>query len=157
MFLLAHLTEWPHEPRIHTHACGSTLLSAGRDDPWVTRAWGHRLKRQLPEAQYLELAPAGHCPHHEAPAAVNNIIRTWVTAVEQGQHREHDLLQAGARVEYVESDGQVIEVTCQDVLPRTDIERWDYAQWKLSKAVAQVSSRAAAMFSKQQQGESASS
>lgn len=65
----------------------------GRDDPWVTRAWGHRLKRQLPAAQYLELSPAGHCPHHEAPAAVNTIIQTWVTAVEQGQHQDLDLLQ----------------------------------------------------------------
>jgi pimeloyl-ACP methyl ester carboxylesterase len=42
-------------------------MPAGRDDPWVVPIWGQRLKRRLPEAQYLELAPAGHCPHHEAP------------------------------------------------------------------------------------------
>lgn len=71
-------------------------VHSGRDDPWVTRAWGHRLKRQLPAAQYLELAPAGHCPHHEAPTAVNNIIQTWVEAVEAGTYTEHELLQVGA-------------------------------------------------------------
>lgn len=57
--------------------------------------WGQRLKRQLPSATYLELAPAGHCPHHEAPTAINSIIRTWVAAVEAGQHTGHDLLQVG--------------------------------------------------------------
>lgn len=66
---------------------------AGRDDPWVVPIWGQRLKRQLPDATYLELAPAGHCPHHEAPTAINNIIQTWVAAVEVGQHQQHDLLQ----------------------------------------------------------------
>lgn len=65
----------------------------GRDDPWVVPIWGQRLKRQMPSATYLELAPAGHCPHHEAPTAINSIITTWVAAVEQGQHTQHDLLQ----------------------------------------------------------------
>jgi hypothetical protein len=55
--------------------------------------WGQRLKRQLPAATYLELAPAGHCPHHEAPTAINSIIETYVAAVEAGQHTQHDLLQ----------------------------------------------------------------
>lgn len=58
--------------------------------------------------------------------------------------------QVGSRVEFIESDGQVIEVTCQDGLPRTDLERWDYAQWRLGKALAQLTSRAAAAFRKQQ-------
>lgn len=55
--------------------------------------WGQRLKRRLPSAQYLELVPAGHCPHHEAPAAINTIIQTWVAAVEDGKHQEHHLMQ----------------------------------------------------------------
>lgn len=77
----------PRPPPCHT---------PGRDDPWVVPIWGQRLKRQLPSATYLELAPAGHCPHHEAPTAINSIIRTWVAAVEEGQHTGgHDLLQVG--------------------------------------------------------------
>jgi hypothetical protein len=69
------------------------LEPSGRDDPWVVPIWGQRLKRLRPEATYLELAPAGHCPHHEAPTAINNIIQTWVAAVEAGLHTQHDLLQ----------------------------------------------------------------
>jgi hypothetical protein len=57
----------------------------------------------MPSATYLELAPAGHCPHHEAPTAINSIITTWVAAVEQGQHTQHDLLQVRLGVEDVGS------------------------------------------------------
>lgn len=28
--------------------------------------------------QLIELSPAGHCPHHEAPAAVNDILGRWL-------------------------------------------------------------------------------
>jgi pimeloyl-ACP methyl ester carboxylesterase len=54
--------------------CVLPCVPAGRDDPWVVPIWGQRLKRKLPEAQYLELAPAGHCPHHEAPTGEANIV-----------------------------------------------------------------------------------
>ncbi|KAG2445634.1 hypothetical protein HXX76_000244 [Chlamydomonas incerta] len=58
------------------------LLLYGKEDPWVRPLWGQRLKRRLPEALYLELSPAGHCPHHETPAAVNRALRAWVAAQE---------------------------------------------------------------------------
>lgn len=74
----------------------AAAAAAGRDDPWVVPIWGQRLKRQLPAATYLELAPAGHCPHHEAPIAINSIIETYVAAVEVGQHT-HNLLQVRSR------------------------------------------------------------
>ncbi|KAG2483341.1 hypothetical protein HYH03_017789 [Edaphochlamys debaryana] len=56
------------------------LLLYGREDPWVRPIWGQRLKRRLPAATYLELSPAGHCPHHETPAAVNRALRAWLAA-----------------------------------------------------------------------------
>lgn len=69
------------------------LLYSRSSSAQVVPIWGQRLKRQLPRATYLELAPAGHCPHHEAPTAINNIIETWVAAVEAGEHAQHELLQ----------------------------------------------------------------
>lgn len=71
----------------------SVVCYAGREDPWVAPLYGHRAKRLLPAAVYLELSPAGHCPHHEAPTAVNSIIATFVAAVEAGQHQQHAALQ----------------------------------------------------------------
>lgn len=56
----------------------------GREDVWVVPAWGHRVKRRAPETAYFELSPAGHCPHAEAPAAVNAVLRAWVAATEVG-------------------------------------------------------------------------
>jgi hypothetical protein len=59
----------------------------------VAPLYGHRAKRLLPSAVYLELSPAGHCPHHEAPTAVNSIIAAFIDAVEVGQHHQHELMQ----------------------------------------------------------------
>lgn len=42
-------------------------LMYGKEDPWVKPIWGLQVKRQLPEAPYYELSPAGHCPHDEVP------------------------------------------------------------------------------------------
>lgn len=56
----------------------------GREDPWVTPMWGQRLKRRVPRAAYYEVSKCGHCPHHESPEVVNEIIRGWVAAVEEG-------------------------------------------------------------------------
>lgn len=47
--------------------------------------WGQRLKRWLGDrAAYLELEPVGHCPHHEAPRAVNCALGMWLGALEAG-------------------------------------------------------------------------
>lgn len=113
-------------------------LAYGRDDPWVVPIWGQRLKRQLPSATYLELAPAGHCPHHEAPTAINSIIQTWVQAVEAGQHTQTDLLQVGCSVEFVEADGQVVEVSCIEGKPRNVFEKWDSITWQLKQTLSRV-------------------
>ncbi|DBB17977.1 TPA: hypothetical protein ACH3X3_002978 [Trebouxia sp. C0006] len=54
----------------------------GREDPWVVPLWGQRLKRLLADAVYLEISPAGHCPHHEAPTAVHEAMSGWLQSVE---------------------------------------------------------------------------
>lgn len=59
-------------------------LVYGREDPWVTPLWGQRLKRRVPSATYYEVSKCGHCPHHEAPEVVNEIIKRWMNAVSAG-------------------------------------------------------------------------
>ncbi|XP_010547310.1 PREDICTED: pheophytinase, chloroplastic isoform X2 [Tarenaya hassleriana] len=42
-------------------------LVYGREDPWVRPIWGFKIKKQISEAPYYEISPAGHCPHDEVP------------------------------------------------------------------------------------------
>ncbi|XP_027353923.1 pheophytinase, chloroplastic isoform X2 [Abrus precatorius] len=42
-------------------------LMYGKEDPWVKPLWGLQVKRQVPEAPYYQISPAGHCPHDEVP------------------------------------------------------------------------------------------
>ncbi|XP_027113921.2 pheophytinase, chloroplastic [Coffea eugenioides] len=57
-------------------------LMYGKEDPWVKPIWGLQVKRQLPEAPYYEISPAGHCPHDEVPEVVNFLLRGWIRNVE---------------------------------------------------------------------------
>ncbi|PIM97055.1 putative hydrolase/acyltransferase (alpha/beta hydrolase superfamily) [Handroanthus impetiginosus] len=42
-------------------------LTYGKEDPWVMPIFGLRVKKQVPDAPYYEISPAGHCPHDEVP------------------------------------------------------------------------------------------
>jgi len=42
-------------------------LMYGREDPWVRPLWGKKIKKEIPNAPYYEISPAGHCPHDEVP------------------------------------------------------------------------------------------
>ncbi|KAK1553455.1 hypothetical protein Q3G72_035477, partial [Acer saccharum] len=57
-------------------------LTYGKEDPWVKPVWGLQVKRQLPEAPYYEISPAGHCPHDEVPEVVNYLLRGWIQNLE---------------------------------------------------------------------------
>lgn len=85
-----------------TSAARVPLLALyGRDDPWVVPLWGQRLKRTRPEACYIELSPAGHCPHHEAPFAVNPLVAQWIAAVvgsEEQQQQQQPADESSIRV-----------------------------------------------------------
>jgi len=70
-------------------------LVYGRDDPWVTPLWGQRLKRRVPGAAYYEVTNCGHCPHHEAPEVINEIIKGWIRAVATGAPPPREPVAAG--------------------------------------------------------------
>ncbi|KAI3686226.1 hypothetical protein L1987_79900 [Smallanthus sonchifolius] len=57
-------------------------LMYGKEDPWVRPVWGLQVKRQLPEAPYYQISPAGHCPHDEVPEVVNYLLRGWIKNLE---------------------------------------------------------------------------
>jgi len=60
------------------------MMLYGKEDPWVVPLWGQRLKRIFgPRADYFEVSPAGHCPHHEAPDVVSSAIGEWIGRVEK--------------------------------------------------------------------------
>lgn len=42
--------------------------------------WARRLKRRVPAVTYYSVSPAGHCPHHEAPRAVNTLLAEWIAS-----------------------------------------------------------------------------
>ncbi|EFJ51045.1 hypothetical protein VOLCADRAFT_79935 [Volvox carteri f. nagariensis] len=129
------------------------LLLYGKEDPWVRPLWGQRLKRRLPTATYLELSPAGHCPHHEAPAAVNKALRAWVAAQErartQGVAEEGPTgtgigLAVEESWEVVEADGRVVRVSHIDGRPRGVMEWLDLAVWSvLGRALGAVGGKGA--------------
>ncbi|KHN11716.1 hypothetical protein glysoja_006169 [Glycine soja] len=57
-------------------------LMYGKEDPWVRPLWGHQVKRQVPEASYYQISPAGHCPHDEVPEVINFLLRGWIRNLE---------------------------------------------------------------------------
>ncbi|XP_027353921.1 pheophytinase, chloroplastic isoform X1 [Abrus precatorius] len=57
-------------------------LMYGKEDPWVKPLWGLQVKRQVPEAPYYQISPAGHCPHDEVPEVINFLLRGWIRNVE---------------------------------------------------------------------------
>lgn len=57
-------------------------LIYGKEDPWVRPIWGLQVKRQVRDAPYFEISPAGHCPHDEVPEVVNYLLRGWIRNLE---------------------------------------------------------------------------
>jgi len=77
------------------------LLIFGKDDPWCKPSFGRRMfhelhnrnsssrKNQNAIQRYIELDNVGHCPNHEAPTVVGQVVSRWVNTV----HRETDELR----------------------------------------------------------------
>jgi len=69
------------------------LLLFGKDDPWCKPAFAKRMYKCLSQRdsadgnihRYVELDNVGHCPNHEAPAAVGRVVRRWLDAGKAGR------------------------------------------------------------------------
>ncbi|XP_040992679.1 pheophytinase, chloroplastic-like [Juglans microcarpa x Juglans regia] len=74
-------------------------LLYGKEDPWVKPVWGLQVKRQVPEAPYYEISPAGHCPHDEVPEVVNYLLRGWIRNIETQGSVALPLLEDGESIQ----------------------------------------------------------
>ena len=102
------------------------MLCYGAEDPWVVPLWGQRLKRRVPTAAYYEMSPAGHCPHHEQPAAVNTIMASWLASQISGTPEllpnDGDVLDFS-----LDGAGKALRITRTDGSPRNPFEIADAA------------------------------
>ncbi|KAI0511739.1 hypothetical protein KFK09_012371 [Dendrobium nobile] len=88
-------------------------LMYGKDDPWVRPIWGLKVKRQIPQAPYYQISPAGHCPHDEVPEVVNYLLRGWIKSLESEGSLSLPLLEQpeltekifSREVEYIREEG----------------------------------------------------
>jgi len=60
------------------------LLAFGGADPWCKPAFAKRMLQRLSrrrlelQQRYVELSGVGHCPNHEAPKAVAQVLTAWL-------------------------------------------------------------------------------
>lgn len=86
------------------------LLIFGKDDPWCKPSFGRRMFTSLctrdvdgtehagAVQRYVELDNVGHCPNHEAPNAVGQVVSRWVHTV---RRREDELRLVDGEVQSV--------------------------------------------------------
>ncbi|KAL1201340.1 Pheophytinase [Cardamine amara subsp. amara] len=87
-------------------------LMYGREDPWVGPIWGKQIKREMPNAPYYEISPAGHCPHDEVPEVVNYLMRGWI------KHLESDGSEALPLLDEAEEDWEQSRIGREIEFPR---------------------------------------
>jgi hypothetical protein len=63
----------------------------------------------------------GHCPHHETPSAVNDLITRWIKKCEDKDHLA--LVQEDFAAEYVEVGGVRVTAKAVDGAPRSLFEK----------------------------------
>ncbi|CAH8325149.1 unnamed protein product, partial [Eruca vesicaria subsp. sativa] len=78
-------------------------LMYGKEDPWVGPIWGKKIKKEIPNAPYYEISPAGHCPHDEVPEVVNYLMRGWIKHLESGGFETLPLMEDGEEEDWEES------------------------------------------------------
>ncbi|KAF2563668.1 hypothetical protein F2Q70_00014294, partial [Brassica cretica] len=84
-------------------------LMYGKEDPWVGPIWGKKIKKEIPNAPYYEISPAGHCPHDEVPEVVNYLMRGWIKHLESGGFEALPLMEDGEEAWEESSIGREIE------------------------------------------------
>lgn len=63
------------------------LLCWGEEDPWIRSAAADKMQALYPSAKRVSIN-AGHCPHDEAPHAVNTAIREFVNSVNENNNNQ---------------------------------------------------------------------
>lgn len=75
----------------------------------------------------MQVSPAGHCPHHEAPTAVHEAMTAWMQAVDKGTSMPWAV---GDQWQH-----KHVTVTHVDGKPRNIFERLDVLWYALKRRV----------------------
>jgi pimeloyl-ACP methyl ester carboxylesterase len=57
-----------------------SLVCVGEKDPWIRPAAADLIQQLHPAATRVSI-DAGHCPHDEAPEAVNEALISWLDTI----------------------------------------------------------------------------
>jgi pimeloyl-ACP methyl ester carboxylesterase len=57
-----------------------SLVIVGQDDFICGPAWNRPIAAAIPDARYVEIAEAGHCPQYEQPGAFRAALLDWLAA-----------------------------------------------------------------------------
>lgn len=93
------------------------------------------------QAPYMELSPAGHCPHHEVPEAVNHLFKEWVRSSEMGIKDGVPVPEGNSISVDSTVDGRrkTVSITSVGVEPRTVFEFFDSVINKLWRITRRAS------------------
>eukprot|EP00587_Corethron_hystrix_P004843 CAMPEP_0113321998 /NCGR_PEP_ID=MMETSP0010_2-20120614/15297_1 /TAXON_ID=216773 ORGANISM="Corethron hystrix, Strain 308" /NCGR_SAMPLE_ID=MMETSP0010_2 /ASSEMBLY_ACC=CAM_ASM_000155 /LENGTH=387 /DNA_ID=CAMNT_0000180321 /DNA_START=181 /DNA_END=1344 /DNA_ORIENTATION=+ /assembly_acc=CAM_ASM_000155 len=83
-----------------SHLRCDTLLLFGAEDKWCTPSIGKNMMKSLNckgrneyfTQRYIELSDVGHCPNHEAPKAVSDVLSKWISSTEPRRKKTLQLL-----------------------------------------------------------------
>lgn len=84
----------------------------------------------------MELSPAGHCPHHEVPEAVNLLVNRWLQGVEAGAHAADDVMPEESILEVesiVDGTTKTVSIAGVGAEPRGVVEMLDHLFWRIGK------------------------
>ncbi|XP_057524446.1 pheophytinase, chloroplastic [Amaranthus tricolor] len=115
-------------------------LMYGKEDPWVKPIWGQQVKKQLPDAPYYEISPAGHCPHDEVPEVVNYLLRGWIKSLESNSSVTLPLLndaEAQAKKYDLTKDVEFVREGSEKLV-RVRFFGSQFSLWKLLKSQIKV-------------------
>ena len=108
---------WLKAARMPWSRCRSAAYGHVRQRPPLVLPWPERLS-----AVFLQVSPAGHCPHAETPAAVSEAMQMWICAAESDMPLP---LEVGECRSAGDGDLQLMSGRPRNVFERLDALAWN--------------------------------
>lgn len=68
--------------KLRDHGPKPVVLVWGMKDPWMQPQKAKQILSLYPEAELVEVAEGGHCPHDDDPATVNAALLRWAAGLQ---------------------------------------------------------------------------
>lgn len=68
--------------KLRNHGPKPLVLVWGMKDPWMQPNKARAIQALYPEAELVEVAEAGHCPHDDDPETVNAALLRWAAGLQ---------------------------------------------------------------------------